>query len=84
MGTVAANVPPGFSMRENWICEFDQGCDELAVKQKIAAALPQRPDLIGLFRLDMVAAGKMAKALKRSFNVPGLIARNDPIAASRK
>lgn len=74
----------GFSTRENWICEFEQGLDELAVKQKIAAALPQRPDLIALFKLDMSAAGKMAKALKKAFGVPGLTARNDPVAASRR
>lgn len=74
----------GFQTRENWIVEFEQGLDESAVKQRIAAALPARPELIALLKLDMSAAGKMAKALKKAFNVPGLVARNDPVAASRR
>lgn len=82
---VAAPVKlEGFSARDNWICEFAQGHDETSVKQKIAAALPARPELLALFKLDMSAAGKMAKALKGAFNVPGLAARNDPIAASSR
>lgn len=74
----------GFSMRENWVAEFEQGHDDHAVLQKIAAALPARPELIGLLKLDMTAVGKMAKALKKAFSVPGLVARNVPVAASRR
>jgi hypothetical protein len=43
-----------------------------------------RKDLAALLKLDMSAADKLAKALKESFNVPCLVAKNTPVASSRK
>jgi len=74
----------GFTTRENWICEFEQGLDENGVKKKLVEHLKERPELLALLKLDMTAAGRIARALKAAFNVPGLVARNDPIAASTR
>lgn len=58
------------------------GEEQDAIKA-IGAVLATRPELISMLKLDMVAANKMAKALKGNFNVPGLKAINKPVAASR-
>lgn len=72
----------GFQLRDNWIAEL--AGDEDAAKVAICTAIGNgRIELLSLLALDMKAANKLAKALKGNFNVPGLKARNAPIAASR-
>lgn len=73
----------GFSMRDNWIAEIQEGKTEDDVIKAIAATLATRPDLLGLLSLNMPSANKLAKALKNNFNVPGMVAKNKPVAASR-
>lgn len=72
----------GFSTRDNWVVELAAPTEADAIKA-IGAALATRPELIAMLKLDMPAAGKLAKALKHQFNVPGLKAVNKPVAASR-
>ena len=43
-----------------------------------------RTDLVPMLKLDMSGLGKLAKALKGSFNVPCLRAVEQKVAASRK
>lgn len=79
----------GFGSAKNWIAELREGFDEEKAKAAIVMAITgsvviARPDMLSLIALDMKAAGKLAKALEKNFNVPGLSARNDPIARSRK
>lgn len=74
----------GFSMRKNWKVRFARGyADENAVIRAIAAELPTRPDLVGLLKLDMSAANKLAKALEGATSLPGLEAFNDPTGTGR-
>lgn len=74
----------GFGSRENWGAELAPGKTEDEVKVAICSAIAGgRTDLFALIALDMKAAGKLAKALKANFNVPGLNAVNRPVAASR-
>lgn len=74
----------GFSMRKNWIAELADGKSDDEAKRAIVTAIAAgREDLLGLLALDMKAANKLAKALEKNFNVPGLKARNDPVATSR-
>lgn len=74
----------GFSTRENWVAELVDGFDEDRVKREVCAAIGTgRSDLLALVKLDLPAANRLAKALKRSMNVPGLKAVNRPVAASR-
>jgi hypothetical protein len=77
----APAAPKGFGLRDNWIAEVEK--DEKTTILAIAAALPTRPELIGLLKLDMSAAKQMARALKANFNVPGMKAKNDRVATSR-
>lgn len=79
----AAKAPAGFSMRDNWICELAPGMTEEKAVAAIASESAKRPELLTLLKLDMTTAGKLAKALKTAFNVPGLVAKNAPVAASR-
>lgn len=73
----------GFSTRENWVAELAD-VDEDTAKRLVCDAIGSgRVDLLALVKLDMPAANKLAKALKRSMNVPGLRAVNRPVAASR-
>lgn len=82
---VAVATPKGFSTRDNWVAELASGQDEGSAKAAIVAAIAAgRADLLGLLVLDMSAASKLAKALKSAMNVPGLVAVNKPVAASRK
>lgn len=74
----------GFGSRENWVAELDKGMTEHDVIRKIAAVLATRPELIGLLDLNLSAANKLAKALKSAFSVPGLIAKDDRIAAGTR
>lgn len=86
----------GFSMRDNWQVELD-GAENDVVKT-IAGEIvgtrvdksgnfnygAPRPELVGLLKLDLSAANRMAKALKGVMNVPGLRAVNKPTPVSRK
>jgi hypothetical protein len=71
----------GFSSRKNWGAELSS-TEEAAVKA-IAATLEAHPERIALLSLNMKAANAMAKALESNFNIPGLRAVNNPVAASR-
>lgn len=74
----------GFSTRDNWVAELGDGFDDEAVKREICSAIGAgRLELLSLVKLDMPAANKLAKALKKNFHVPGLVSVNRPIAASR-
>ncbi len=95
---VAAPEPiSGFGTRDNWIAEISELDETVSILRIIDAVAgvcrdknglkqlaADRPELIALLKIDMPAANKMAKALKKNFNVPGLKAINRPIAASRK
>jgi hypothetical protein len=82
---VAQAKVSGFSMRDNYIAEFAPGHDLADAKAAIVKAIGEgRTDLLALIELDMSAANKLAKALKQAMNVPGLVAVNRPVAASRK
>ena len=72
----------GFSKRDNWTAEIEQGKTEREVILAIAAALPNRPELVAMLKLDASAASKMAKALKDAMNIPGMKAVNNPVAVS--
>lgn len=74
----------GLSVRDDWRAELAPNTDEATAIQAIAAALPARPELIALLKLDLSAGSKMAKALKDHFNVPGLQAVNRQQVASRR
>lgn len=72
----------GFGSRENWIAEFV--ADEADAKAQIVAAIAAgRTDLLALLAVDTKSANKLAKALKRAFNVPGMGAVNRPISTLR-
>lgn len=74
----------GFSMRKNWVAELADGHDEDRVKALIVEAISGgRRDLLSLLALDMKTAGKLAKTQEKNFSVPGLVARNNPVATSR-
>lgn len=74
----------GFSSRENWLAEPLPGKDIEDVKALVVAAIASgRAELMGLLKFDESAANKMAKALKKAFNVPGMQSVNRPVAASR-
>lgn len=71
----------GFGSRENWIAEVTH---EVSAKEMIVAAIAAgRTDLLALLNIDMKSANKLAKALKGSFNVPGMRAINKPISTLR-
>lgn len=74
----------GFSTKTNWSAAFAKDTTEADAIKLIAAILPSRPDLLGLLKLDMTAANRMAKALKGHFTVPGMMAIEETVAASRK
>lgn len=75
----------GFGMRKNWVAELADDVDEDRAKALIVQAISEgRRDLLGLLSLNLPAANKLAKAQEKNFNVPGLKARNDEIATSRK
>lgn len=79
-----AAKPSGFSARKNWVAELDDGVDETRAVVLIAQAITGgRADLIGLLKLDLSAASRLAKAQEQHMSVPGLRAVNRPIAASR-
>jgi hypothetical protein len=71
----------GFGLRDAWSAEAT--VEETEAVLLIAAALTARPELAGLLKVDWPAANRMAKALRRNFNVPGLRAVNKPVPVSR-
>ena len=74
----------GFGTRENWVAMTEKTDDDDNVVLLIAKAIAGgRTDLLPLLKLDMPAANKLAKAQKKHFNVPGMIARDIPVATSR-
>lgn len=75
----------GFSVRDNYVAELALNTTETVAIEKIAAQIAAgRRDLVSLLRLDMGAASKMAKVQKELFAIPGLVAVNRPVAASRR
>lgn len=76
----------GFSTRENYVAELAEAHTEDMAKAKIieAIAVHNRKDLMPLLTVDMAAANRLAKALKKSMDVPGLRAVNRPVGTSRK
>lgn len=80
----------GFSTRDNWKAEFADDFDADKVRVAIIAAIAgvpaanfPRSDLVPLLEYDAKAGDKLAKALKKSMNVPGLVAANRSVASSR-
>ncbi len=74
----------GFGTRENWVAMTEKADDdENVVKAIVNAIAGGRTDLLALLKLDMPAANKLAKAQKKHFNVPGMVARDVPVATSR-
>ncbi len=87
----------GFTPRDNWVTEDEPGRseEELTLLLVMAAAgvgfdeqgkrvlIAPRGELLALVKRDKSAANKLAKALKKAFNVPGMRAVNNPVAASR-
>jgi len=72
----------GFTTRKNWIAEL--ATDEQTAKKLICEGIAAgRTELYSMIDINMPAANKMAKALEGNFNVPGLKAYNNPVAASR-
>lgn len=81
--SVASAVPKGFGVRDNWVAEIEPGKTEQDVIRAIAAKLADRPDLIGLLKLNTSAANSMAKALKANAAIPGMQSVNRPVSTSR-
>jgi len=74
----------GFSLRDNWKAELLPGKTERdAIALIVAAVAAGRSDLLALLKLDMTAADKLAKALKKAMNVPGMEAVNRQTSVSR-
>lgn len=83
-------APKGFGMRDNWKGEMLPGHAEADVVRAIVAAIAGvpadalvRPDLLPLLDLNTSNADKLAKALKKAFNVPGMQAVNRQTSVSR-
>ncbi len=75
----------GFSVRDNYVAELALNTTDEAAIEKIAAQIASgRRDLVSLLKLDLAAASRMAKVQKSLFSVPGLVAVNRPVAASRR
>lgn len=79
-----AQLPSGFSTRENWVAELLNPNDEAGTILAIARELEKRPELVAYLKLDMSAASKAAKAQKQHMNIPGMRSVNKPIPTSRK
>lgn len=74
----------GFSTRDNWVAELNDSVTEDQATLLIAQAIATgRTDLLPLLKRDPAACNRLAKAQKKSMNVPGMRAVNRPIAASR-
>ena len=79
---VEARKLEGFGQAANWVVELTAPTEADAIKL-IAAALPDRPELIAMLKLDMTAARRQGTSLKAHFNIPGLKCTNQPKAVSR-
>lgn len=74
----------GFSTRDNWVAELNDSVGEDQATLLIAQALAAgRTELLPLLKRDPAACNRLAKAQKKSMNVPGMRAVNRPVAASR-
>lgn len=75
----------GFSSRDKWIAELEEGKTEDEVKLLICKAIisNERTELLTMFKLDMAAANKLAAAQKALARIPGMKVRNAPIGVSR-
>lgn len=74
----------GFSTRDSWSAELAPGETEAGAVTKIALAIASgRTELAGQLMRNTPSNNQLAKALKGAFNVPGLVAVNKPVAASR-
>jgi flagellar biosynthesis GTPase FlhF len=91
-----ASAPPvapklaGFSTRRNWGAHLAENVSEDAALERIIGAITgvpaaefKRKDLLALVSLNWQAANKLAKAQESKMDVPGLVAKNNPSAASR-
>lgn len=82
--SVAVKAPAGTSMRKNWQAELPDGSTEDAAKRALCAAIASgRTELFAFLDLNWSALHKSAKSYEHNFTVPGFIARNNPILASR-
>jgi hypothetical protein len=74
----------GFSLRDNWKAELLPGKGDRDVIPLIVDAIASgRTELLALLKLDMGAADKLAKALKKAMSVPGMQAVNRQTSMSR-
>jgi hypothetical protein len=76
-----ANIA-GFGSAKNWKAELI-GTEKEAILG-IVAAIPTHPEFVSYLALDMKALNASAKAHEKEFNVPGLRARNFPIARTAR
>lgn len=85
--TVAAPIEApkvaGFTTRDNWIAERAADCPEDgdAIVKMCAAIAQGRTELVAYLDINWSALNKAAKAQEKRLNVPGITARNSPIAA---
>lgn len=75
----------GLTVRDNYVAELALNTTDAQAIEKIAAQIAGgRRDLVSLLKLDLGAASRLAKVQKELFAVPGLVAVNRPVAASRR
>ena len=74
----------GQALRDNWIAELLPGITEDQARALIVAEAANRPELLGVLKLDTGAVNKMAKALKGAMRVPGFAAQNRPLLAGAR
>lgn len=79
---VEATKVDGFGGRSNWKAELDAKSEQEAIRL-IVAAFQTHPEYVAYLCLDWKALHSSSKSLKANFNVPGIKARNIPIAVSR-
>lgn len=80
----------GFGMRDNWKLRLVAGKSEQDAIAMIVAAIAGvpvdkfvRPELLAMFKLDASAGDRLAKALKKACNVPGMQSVNEQTTVSR-
>lgn len=82
--SVAVKAPAGTSMRKNWQAELAADTSEDRAKAMLGNAIAEgRLELWAFLDLNWSALHKAAKSYENNFKVPGFIARNNPILASR-
>lgn len=72
----------GTVFRGKWAAVMTVSEDD--AKKAIAAAISSRPELLAYLKLDLVAIGRTATALKANFNVPGFKAELQSSAAKAR